>query len=60
MSTIVETISAIPKIDDPQFAVWLEDNLRRMQREIYLLRQVVEPIVKHQVNTPETVGDALT
>lgn len=52
-------IPPIPPIDDPQFPVWLEENLNSIRQDIHLIRQFLLPAVDHCKNTPDEVIDNL-
>ena len=41
-------------------AVYIETQTNRMQREIYQLRQFIEPLVKNNENCPEQEFNPLT
>jgi len=43
-----------------QMAVYVENNLRRMQEEIYTLRQFLEPAITNNSGSPEQVFNPLS
>jgi len=56
---IRQTISDPPPIQDQQLARYLKTELSRMQQEIYLLRQFLEPAIKLTNNTPKQTFNPL-
>lgn len=53
MSEIGREIPPIPATSLPDLVSYLEQELGRMQQEVYRLRQFVEPLVKQNDNCPE-------
>jgi hypothetical protein len=53
MAEIQEDIPPLQSTEPYDIAVYVEDQLRRMQREIWLLRQFLEPAVKKNEDCPD-------
>lgn len=59
MAGITDNLPPIPPNTDPDLARWLEESVSGLRREIYLLRQFLEPAIKSAENTPDYIFDPL-
>lgn len=58
---IGQTVPPLPEgVDVNELRRYVERELGRMQKEIYLLRQFIEPMVVLTENTPNRVFDSIT
>lgn len=49
----------IPPVPEKYDSVWLEEQLKKMQQQIFLLREFLEPAVVNNKNCPNQTFSAL-
>jgi len=52
MSEISNELPPPPPTTDPELARWLQENVGRLQRHVYQIRQFLEPAIKLNEGAP--------